>query len=85
MVRGFLRFIEYLMFFTKFFEKNLFRVDSPRVVGGRSKINLVSYRTVRSSGGPGKQSAAYQRTVRVALTDSPPSPSGQSARPNGHL
>jgi hypothetical protein len=66
MVRGLLRFIKYLKFLEKFFEKNLFRVNCPQVFGGRSKINLESYRIVRSSGGPGRRPAGPWRTVRGA-------------------
>jgi hypothetical protein len=74
-VRGLLRFIEYMRFLTKFFEKNPFRADSPWVFGRRSKINLESYRTVRRSGG---RSVGYRRTVCAALVDSPPGPTGNS-------
>jgi hypothetical protein len=63
-VCGLLRFIDYMRFLKKFFEKNLFRTNSPWVFGGRSEINLESYRTVRSSSGPGRRSAAYRRMVR---------------------
>jgi hypothetical protein len=77
-VRGLLRFIDYLRFLPKFFEKNPFRADSPRVFGGRSENILESNRKVRSSGGSGGQSAAYRRTVSGALADSPPGPTGDS-------
>jgi hypothetical protein len=66
------------MFLAKFFEKNLFWVDSLRVLRGQYEINLESYKMVRSSGGPGGRSATYPRTVREAPEDSPRGPSGRS-------
>jgi hypothetical protein len=44
----------------------------------QTEINLEIDRTVRSSGGPGGQSAAYRRTVREALEDNPSGPTGIS-------
>jgi hypothetical protein len=71
--------------FGKSSRENFFRADSPRVFGGWSEINLESDRTVHSSGGPGRRSTTYSRTVRKALADSLQGPGGQSARPNGQL
>jgi hypothetical protein len=65
----------YLRFLAKFFEKNLFRVDSPRLHGGQSEINLETYRMVRSSGGSGGRSVTFPRTVCAALADSSRGPS----------
>jgi hypothetical protein len=59
----------------KSFRENFFRAESPWVFGGWFEINLESDRTVRSSGGPGRRSATYPRTVRKALADSLQGPS----------
>jgi hypothetical protein len=65
-------------FWQSFLRKHLFRADNPWVQGRRSEINLETYITVRSSGGPGERSAACPRTVRGVLVDSPLGPTGIS-------
>jgi hypothetical protein len=61
-----------MRFVAKFFEKIRFRADSPRVYAGRSVIDLETRQNGVRSGGQGGQSAAFPRTVRGPLADSPP-------------
>jgi hypothetical protein len=71
--------------FGNVFRENRFRADSLRIYGGQSVINLETRQNGVQLGWTRQTVRGLPVDVRGAQADSPRSPGGQSAWPNGHL